>query len=60
MEEKRLDAGRSGGSGANGGGRAAAHFSPGVFALGEVYPNGGQRANWLREAGRREVPAARN
>lgn len=55
-----MGAGRSGSSGTNGGDRATVHFSPGVFWLGEVHPNGGTgQAGFLTQIGRRcEAPAA--
>lgn len=53
MEPERTGARRSGSSGTNGGHRAAAHFSPGAFRLGEVHPQWGTgRAGFLRQVGR--------
>lgn len=52
MEPERTGARRSGSSGTNGGHRAAAHFSPGAFKLGEVPPHGGTGQAGFFEAGR--------
>lgn len=53
METEGTGARRSGSSGTNGGHRAAAHFSPGAFGLGEVHPHGrtGQ-GGFSRQVGR--------